>query len=79
MAANNLEDSNIFHLSDPSEAKSKSNLISKQVEECGYALIRGFFNRDDVRNKLPIIKDSLSKLKPLPSSGVSPESIKKIL
>jgi len=68
---------NIFHLSDPLEARVKIDLITKQVEDSGFALIRGLFNRDEIRTKLPIIKKALKNITPLPSSGVSRESIRK--
>jgi len=67
----------IFHLSDPLEAKEKAGIVAQKVEEFGFALIRGLFDREEIRSKIPLIKDTLSTLNLLPSSGVPADAIRK--
>lgn len=67
---------NIFYLNDPSDIKDLEKIL-KAVESCGYALIRGLFDRAEMRTKLKNLRDILPMQTMLPSAGVPPESIRK--
>lgn len=69
-------DSLVF-IKNPHECRTHSHIITQKVSQFGFALIRGLFLREEIRSKIPIIKNTLSNMQLLSSSGVSAESIRK--
>lgn len=76
---NNLKDDfggNVFYLNDPSDTKDLEKIL-QAVEGFGYALIRGLFDRAEMRTKLKNLRNILPMQTVLPSTGVPPELIRK--
>lgn len=72
--SNSLE--NVFYLADARDS-AQFDLILRAVELHGFAIIRGLFDRDEIRAKLEKIRKQLALLPIYPTSGVPPEVIRK--
>lgn len=67
----------MFYLRTIKQLKNHRNQIINDVIKNGWSVIRGLFNREELRERLDLIYEKANKATRLPSAGVSAEGIQK--
>lgn len=67
----------MFNLQTIGQLESHQNKIVEEVVQHGWSVVRGLFNREELREKLNLIYEAVNKSERLPSAGVPPEAIQK--
>lgn len=71
-------ENNVFVLRSKEELSEPEllNTIINCVKDNSYAIIRGLFNRDEIRSKIPLLYNYVNSGEFLPSTGVSREAVR---